>query len=513
MNMNNYIIRTRAFSKLKIPYLEIISLSSNKKAKKEEKDVKLNKTQKNLNNNIVKNNTVNPNNPNNYNIKNKNINKNRNNKENLYGNIDKELQKLKSLVSNNITIISQKFGTPKNKKKLKLMKDDETNTEPILEEINERKVLSSYMNSNNNNINILQNINNKDESKSIKNKIISLKKKIKSNSNYLELIEQNANNNKNLNELIQKNFGNDSNLKNKNKRVLSSYSLEKANLNSEDNKINTNIILEKKNNNKNRNDNKKNIKKNKTNDNIISNSNSNLNTKNKGKSQSSNKINIEEKKNLSFNLKNNQNKKTNLKKRNIMTAINFSKSKDTLKENYLYKCTKNLLNNYIINNNKKIINKHNNKNLIKEELKINSLIKSEDIKKNKKKLILSNHLHNLKQKNIDFSPCRYNLFNVPVIDNNNSLEETIKQQTVSNFNNKYNFKFKTKNPKEKEKIKTLFNLLKKHDFKKYNSIKKKYKIYIDVNNYIKRPKTGNKKNIKIDDYFDIIFIKIFGRIS
>ena len=270
---------------------------------------------------------------------------------------------------------------------------------------------------------------------------------------------------------------------------MSSFSLAKTNLNFEENKINYNMILKEKNN---KNDNKKNIiKKSKTNNSTINNSNFN----NKEKNKINNKIIIGEKYNLSFNLKNNQNKKTNLIKRNIMTAINFSKSKDTDKEKYIYKYTKNLLNKNI-NNNKKNIIKQKSKDFIKEELKINSLIKSEDLEKNKKKLILSNNLHNLKQKNINFNPCGYNLLNVPVIENNNSLEETIKQQTVSNFNNKYNFKFKTKNPKEKEKIKTLFNLLKKHDFKKYNSIKKKYKIYIDVNNYIKRPKTEIKKILK-----------------
>ena len=71
-------------------------------------------------------------------------------------------------------------------------------------------------------------------------------------------------------------------------------------------------------------------------------------------------------------------------------------------------------------------------------------------------------IYKLKKKNIKFNPCIYNLFNVAVIDNNSSLEETFKKQTVSNFNNKYNFKFKTKSLKEKEKVQNLFNLIKKH---------------------------------------------------
>ena len=83
------------------------------------------------------------------------------------------------------------------------------------------------------------------------------------------------------------------------------------------------------------------------------------------------------------------------------------------------------------------------------------------------------------------------------------MEETIKQQTVSNFNNKYNFKFKTKNPIEKEKIKILFNLLKKHknsDLKKYNFIKNKNKTTTNYDKY-KRPKSGNINKIKIKNVF------------
>ena len=74
--------------------------------------------------------------------------------------------------------------------------------------------------------------------------------------------------------------------------------------------------------------------------------------------------------------------------------------------------------------------------MINEELKNNQLMKNEQIKNDKNNLMLSNRLHSLRTKNIKFSPCRYNLFNVPIIENNYSLEETIKQQTVSNFNNK-----------------------------------------------------------------------------
>ena len=63
--------------------------------------------------------------------------------------------------------------------------------------------------------------------------------------------------------------------------------------------------------------------------------------------------------------------------------------------------------------------------------------------------------------NIKFStPKNENTYNI--VDNNVSLEKTFKRQTLSNFNNKYKFKFTTNNLKEKEKIKELFYLLKKH---------------------------------------------------
>ena len=64
--------------------------------------------------------------------------------------------------------------------------------------------------------------------------------------------------------------------------------------------------------------------------------------------------------------------------------------------------------------------------------------------------------------NIKFSaPKNSNSKNI-IVDNNISLENTFKEQTLSNFNNKYFLKFKTNNLKEKEKIKKLFFLLKKH---------------------------------------------------
>ena len=159
----------------------------------------------------------------------------------------------------------------------------------------------------------------------------------------------------------------------------------------------------------------------------------------------------------------------------------------------------------------------NQKPIKKNKINKKSLIKNNDEKlesiliNKRKKEIFANKIHYLRHTNIKFNPCIYNLFNVPVIENNNSLKETIKRQTVSNFNNKYNIKFKTKNPKEKEKIKILFDLLQKHknieiqrsrDLRKYNSnsIKKNERINIE-DNKSSRANSGNINQIKIDNYF------------
>ena len=473
--MNNYIIRTRKFSKLKIPYLKITSLSSNKKAKKEENFIKWNKTQKDINYNFIK--------------KNKNndkINNFKNKFEKIYGNIinfkDEKMlneeMKLKSLISNNITIISKKFFNPTNAKVKKTMKDDQTNTEPILEEIN----TSSQNLYNNNYIEI------KKQESNI-NIASSLKKKLNSFPDYLVQSEKIINQTLNA----KKEESLDSNLKNK--RLFSS-NLKNVKKDEEDYKQYSNITEKGNNENEIRN-----LKKNKTNDNFINNIN-------KKENNYLNKIYFGDIYNKSFRENKNQNKdkKYHIRNRNIITAINYSKSKDMENQNYNHQITQNLLNENFIIDYKKIINKGQ----FNEELKKNSLFFSEDIKKNKTKFNSSNKLYNLRPKNIKFSPCRYNLFNVPVLENNNSIEETIKQQTVSNFNNKYNLKYKTKNPKEKEKIKTLFNMIKKHknyefqrkrDIKKYNSIKNKFIIYLDDNKQMERPKTGNINMMKINNKY------------
>ena len=87
-------------------------------------------------------------------------------------------------------------------------------------------------------------------------------------------------------------------------------------------------------------------------------------------------------------------------------------------------------------------------------------------------------------KKITFKKIKYpllnnNFRNVKIIDENNAhlLEKIYKNQTVSNFNNKYNLKFKSNDLMKKERVKILFSLLKKYK----NSEKEKNKLFLYYN--------------------------------
>ena len=180
-----------------------------------------------------------------------------------------------------------------------------------------------------------------------------------------------------------------------------------------------------------------------------------------------------------------------------------------LKKNSFSKNKKQINKSLIFDN---IINKIINKNFIKSEISENKIKKRKNLvdiengmnlfkKKINKKI---NNFFNNKylQENTDIYKVGKNIsynknnndinikFSLPkncntnnvIVDNNISLENTFKEQTLSNFNNKYYFKFKTNNTKEKEKIKKLFYLLKKHkdseseknfDFLAFNLYKQK----------------------------------------
>jgi len=101
----------------------------------------------------------------------------------------------------------------------------------------------------------------------------------------------------------------------------------------------------------------------------------------------------------------------------------------------------------------------NNKKSSKKN--INTFFNNKYLQENTDTFKIAKLLLNKNNLNLQFStPKNENTYNI--VDNNISLENTFKKQTLSNFNNKYNFKFKTNNLKEKEKIKELFYLLKKH---------------------------------------------------
>ena len=104
---------------------------------------------------------------------------------------------------------------------------------------------------------------------------------------------------------------------------------------------------------------------------------------------------------------------------------------------------------------------------------------------NKYKLLPSNKKLTIKKlKSIKYPSSDNKYLNIKIINENNEhmLEKLYKQQTVSNFNNKYQLKYKTNDTSKKENMKHLFFLLKKFKysekekkniFSNYSKIKKK----------------------------------------
>ena len=136
---------------------------------------------------------------------------------------------------------------------------------------------------------------------------------------------------------------------------------------------------------------------------------------------------------------------------------------------------------------KNLVDIENSMNLFKTKInkKINNFFNNKYLQENTDIYKVGKNISNNKNKNdinIKFSLPKNCNTNNAIVDNNISLENTFKEQTLSNFNNKYYFKFKTNNMKEKEKIKKLFYLLKKHkdseeeknhDFLAFNLYKQK----------------------------------------
>jgi len=438
MNANKAIFRTMKIFNLKTPYLKITSLNKEKKLNKNNSinDFNFVDEQKSMNIYFPKNN---------------------------------ELTEIKL----------EKIISPINKKRIKIMKDSETNTDPITEIAD-----NCHSNSNQNNV-YRQNyklIKSEESPNSVTDKIVSLQKRMEQHSSHSITYRNtfyNNNNNLKIPEITN------TKLKAKNKRNLSSSMKSTKIKNNLDKKaINLGIIL-------------KELKEDK---------NENRKSKENRKNIFFKYYNI--KNNYTINNIFNYTNHLNYNNRNIISAISLSKNKDVEKTYTHNEIAYNSLYNKLSYERKNIKKNHEYKN-IHEIINKNSLIKvrerNTNIKTMKEK---ENKKYNLRHKNIKFTPCIYNLFNVPVIENNNSLEETIKQQTVSNFNNKYNFKFKTKDPKEKEKIKNLFYFLKKNinligdknnDLQNYFFINNKNKLFFDENKMNNTNKSIGIKDMKINN--------------
>ena len=128
----------------------------------------------------------------------------------------------------------------------------------------------------------------------------------------------------------------------------------------------------------------------------------------------------------------------------------------------------------------KIVN-NSMSNKIKLTKQTSLIFNNRIIRKNTKKLTENKMNQNRKNKNINIKFTKNEILdsqNIIISENDDkALEQTYKKQTVSNFNNKYNFKYKTSDPKQKEKISKLFHLLKKKNY----SEKEKYDIFMAFN--------------------------------
>ena len=174
--------------------------------------------------------------------------------------------------------------------------------------------------------------------------------------------------------------------------------------------------------------------------------------------------------NLYYNLTNKKQSKFKTIKKRLIKDSNFNIQKRTFssyKKNDIYKnddffiTPKHFEMNQ--NKNKKWRNLTNTNNSFESNTKksskksINTFFNNKYLQENTDHLKIAKLLFtfnlNKNNLNIKFStPKNENTYNI--VDNNVSLEKTFKRQTLSNFNNKY--------LKEKEKIKELFYLLKKH---------------------------------------------------
>ena len=113
--------------------------------------------------------------------------------------------------------------------------------------------------------------------------------------------------------------------------------------------------------------------------------------------------------------------------------------------------------------------------------KINNVDEPYHMKNKNIKLSLIQKKYSIKEIKYPFNESVRKKYKIINENNDHLLEEIFKRQTLSNFNNKYNLKYKTNSNIKKESIKNLFSLLKKYKysdedkktaFNKYNSMKK-----------------------------------------
>ena len=158
-----------------------------------------------------------------------------------------------------------------------------------------------------------------------------------------------------------------------------------------------------------------------------------------------------------------------------------------------------LTNNNIINQTSKIIhhrNLVNIENIYKQQKKLYSNMRSNKGTQNE---LIFNKIPNKKIaiKKIKYPVVNNSFKRIKILNESNEylLEKIYKNQTVSNFNNKYKLKYKTNDDSKKENIKNLFTLLKKyqysekdknHLFQHYNKTnqKKRYNLLYNNNNNI-----------------------------
>ena len=195
--------------------------------------------------------------------------------------------------------------------------------------------------------------------------------------------------------------------------------------------------------------------------------------------------------------------------RNILYKLINKQKASAIKTYFQNKMLKEFYNNNIIIKNQTHSNDYNininNNNSTEKKKKHHNLLTIENIfsqRRTLNKYLKPYFNHNENYKNFKSSlskkkytineikfPLHNNLFKKDRVINDNHdhlIEKIFKNQTLSNFNNKYTFKYKTSNSVKKENIKNLFSLLKKYKnsdrdkqtaFNKYNSLNSKRKFF------------------------------------